>query len=173
MKTRVLLLFASLFILCATYYALHGNCKFFAPRGFLNINPSEIGSLVIFFEEKSYGFVKKNHKWLLFEPYEKNIDLQSFDRFLKDLAMLPVTQRISNNSDDSAMFGLRPPEIRINITYGPEKKDMWVFLGKDNEAKTSTYAKIKESDEIVLLGKVLKDDIAQIVAMIDAEDNNG
>jgi hypothetical protein len=143
------------------------------PKGFLNINPSEIGSLVIFFKEKSYGFVKKNHKWLLFEPYEKDIEPLSFERFLKDLTMLPVTQRISNNSDESEMFGLRPPEIRINITYGPGKKDIWVFLGKDNEAKTSTYAKIKESDEIVLLGKVLKEDVTQIIAMIDAEDNNG
>jgi len=50
---------------------------------------------------------------------------------------------------------------------------MWCLLGDDNEAKTNTYAKKGGSDEIVLLGRLPKEDIFHIVDMIDTEDNDG
>ena len=91
MKTRLLLLFASLFILYTTYYVSYGNSKFFVPKGFLNINPSDIGSLVIFIKEKSYGFVKENHEWKLVTPYAKGVDQRSFTFFLRNLTMMSIT----------------------------------------------------------------------------------
>lgn len=173
MKKRLLILLASLLLLSISYYVLIYNHSIFLQKTFLDIDDSEVVSLVIFIGEKPYCFVKENHKWKSVRPYEKSADQWSFESFLKVLTMLPITQRISNNPDASELFGLGTPEIRIRITYGPDKKNTWVFLGNDNEAKTSTYAKIGGSNEIVLLEKVLKDDVMYIIEMIDAEDNDG
>jgi Domain of unknown function (DUF4340) len=168
MKKRLLTLLSSLFLLCVIYYAQFYNCRFFLPKGFLNIDPSEIASLTIFFKEQPYGFVKENSKWKLAIPYEKDMEQRSVEVFLKDLCMLSVTQKISGNPGESEMFGLKRPEIRINVTYGSEKRKMSVLLGNENEAKTSTYAKIGESNEIVLLGRIVKEDVNYIINMVDS-----
>ena len=116
--------------------------------------------------EKAYDFVRANDGWKLVGPKEHRVDQKSFEIFLRDLTMLPKTQTILKNPEDLSLFGLKDPEIRIRITYGSDKKSAYLLLGSDNEAKTSTYAKVEGSNEIVLLGIILKEDVKRIIDLV-------
>ncbi|MBW2367001.1 MAG: DUF4340 domain-containing protein [Deltaproteobacteria bacterium] len=167
MKKRLLSLLLSLCFLGGVYYTLFYDTRYILPKGFLSIDPSEISSLVIYFKDQPYGFDKEDINWKLSSPYVKNIDQWSIENFLRNLCMIPVTRKISENVEGAEKFGLKRPEVRINLTYGSEKKNMSVMLGNDNESKTSTYAKRGGIAEIVLLGKVIKEDVINIIKRVD------
>jgi len=163
MRKRIIILVASLLVFLICYYAQTNNNMWFGPAGYLHIKPSEVSSVTIFFNEKTYGFVRENKGWKLLDAGVYGFDQKYFAIFLKDLCTLPKTQTISNNSEELGLFGLEVPEIRIKITYGTDKRRVCLFLGRDNEASTSTYAKVEGSNEIVLLGKILKESIGHII----------
>ncbi len=58
------------------------------------------------------------------------------------------------------------PGIRIIITHGPENKKTCVLFGDYNAAGTSFYAKTESSKEILLLGRILKEDVLHIVHLL-------
>jgi hypothetical protein len=168
MKKRLLALCVSFTLLGVIYYAQHNNINVLFSKRFLNINPGEIVFFTINWEGKSYSFARHNKKWKLEKPAAKSMEQRPVDYFLKDLCTLPLTQTISENSDEAAAYGLENPRIRIQMVYGSAIARIVVLLGCDNEAGTSIYAKKSDSAKIVLLGRIIKEDVAQLVHMIDS-----
>lgn len=167
MKIRILLLLASMLLVCFCYYALIHENGFFASKGFLKIRASDVSSITVSLREKTYGFIKGNNGWKLVSPKEHRIDQKFFGMFLRNLTMIPKTQSIAKNPENLRLFGLEDPEIRIKITFGRDKTSTSLLLGNDNEPQTSTYAKIEGRDEVVLLGIILKEDLKRIIDMVD------
>jgi len=135
-------------------------------KGFLNATPEEISAISIFNREKEYSFLIKNDSWYLDKPINKNIENYLFKLFVRTLSQLPVTQIIQEHSENLEIFGLEHPEVQIKISYNNGRRDDCLLLGNENAANTSTYAKLKGSRQVVLLGIILKEDVRHILEKI-------
>ncbi len=167
MKIRILILFSCILLIVSTHYALENNILFGGPKGFLNIDPLKMSSLAIHFQNQRYVFQKlKNGAWKLTGPKIKEDNQSFFAVFLKDLTTLSITQNLINNESGLDSYGLHDPEIKIIITHGSENKETCLLFGNDNAAGTSFYAKIESSNEVLLLGKILKEDVLRIVHLL-------
>lgn len=172
MKIRLLILFSCILLIVSTHYALEDNALFGGPKGFLTIDPLEISSFAIHFQDQKYVFKKQeNGKWELMEPRTKKDAQSFFPAFVKDLTTLSITQTLINNESGLNSYGLHDPEIKIIITHGSENRKTCLLFGNDNAAGTSFYAKIENSKEILLLGKVLKEEVLHIVHLLGPKEN--
>jgi hypothetical protein len=160
---RVIILCLVLLAMATSYYFLVSNKAVTYEKGFLNSEQKLIKSLSIFKNEKQYCFVQENNIWYLTKPKKVYTDNAFFIRFVDELTQLPVTQIIVGRSENLETFGLDHPEIQIRITYNNDKNDDWLLLGNNNEASTSTYARLKGNEQVVLLGIILKQDVEHII----------
>ncbi len=172
MKIRLLILLSCILLIVSTHYALENNVLFGGPKAFLNIDPLKISSLAIHFQEQKYVFKKQeNDKWELTEPRTKEDGQSFFSVFFEDLTTLSITQTLMNNESGLKSYGLHDPGIKIIITHGSENKKTCLLFGNDNVAGTSFYAKIENSKEVLLLGKILKEDVLHIAHLLGPKGN--
>lgn len=168
-RKRALLLLIALLILGASYYLSMYSRSSAYVKGFLNANPEEVSAISILNKENEYRFLIKDGIWYSDNSLNATIDNYLFKLFIKKLAQLPVTQIIQEHSENLESFGLEHPEVQIKVSYNNSRRDDCLLLGNENAANTSTYAKLKESRRVVLLGIILKEDVRRILEKVSGQ----
>ena len=164
MNLKKTLLFFLIFAFIGTYYYLIEIKKvektkaieIEEKRVFFPVKKEEISEVT--FEKESKKIIrlaKVNNTWKIKEPFEADIDEDSFDMWLDSVAKLSKERIVANSVENIAEFGLDNPSFTVHIKAG-DSSEMTLVSGDEIPTGSMFYSKLKSKDTIFLIAAYSK-----------------
>ena len=96
--------------------------------------------------------LKKDDKkgWVITEPVSDKADDRAVEDYINSFLEMIEVRVVDSNPGDLSIYGLdNPIEVAVNLK---DKKAFHLLLGDENPTHASSYAKIKDSQAVFLLG---------------------
>ncbi len=102
---------------------------------------------------------KEVKEWKIIEPLQSQADAPDVYRYIKTFAQIVEIMVVDENTADLSLFGLDNPLLEVSLKLKGDSVPLNIQIGNDNPSNTCCYAKKKDSNKILLIGKLYKTDL--------------
>jgi hypothetical protein len=132
----------------------------------LNFNIESVQEVLLKKSDQVLLFSKIDGNWMMGGGKAEGA-VQAMINELLSTFNLGIIEVVVSNPSDLAQYGLDPPEIELGIKTNKNPKFQRLLIGSNNPTNRSCYTKNKNLDNILLVGRLYKDNIDEIYAFIN------
>ncbi len=126
-------------------------------RVFSPIQKEEISEVIIKKNEinKITRLVKENNKWMIKEPIKAEVDEESVNLFIDNIASLEKDRIVVNSSENQAEYGLESPALTLQIKAN-KSDPKTILIGDESPTGNMFYGKLKKQGPIFFIASYSK-----------------
>jgi Domain of unknown function (DUF4340) len=118
----------------------------FRDKSVVEFQRDQVKGMTIAVKGKEYSFEKSGEDWVVKQPFQSRGDRGEINSILSDLEFAKVEEFVQPPSPGLKSYGLKTPEIRVDLLLGENRARKTLLLGK--KVDSQYYAKDESRDPV-------------------------
>ncbi|MCL5959054.1 MAG: DUF4340 domain-containing protein [Chloroflexi bacterium] len=139
-----------------------GEKKKDTPTQVLSIKAGDVTSITVSYQDKTTELKKDGSYWKLSKPEEAETQNGVVDGLLARIAPLNASRSLAGTDEPLASYGLENPQLEATLV-STDNKTAILQVGDDTPDGSSSYVKLKDSDQVYVVGASVISELRKLV----------